>query len=99
MLIIDDFARKVWVYVLVEISQTSSIFKVGSVVENETLKKVQKISTENGREYILQAFHVFPQQNGVVERNHWTVKEMTRTMLAQSDLPLSGEAINKNSLH
>ena len=112
MLIIDDFSRKVWVYLLVEKSQAFTKFQEWvALVENETSKKVRKIRSDNGGEFISQAFHRFcsergiarqfstpntPQQNGVVERKNRTVQEMARTMLSQSDLPLSfwGEAVN-----
>jgi transposase InsO family protein len=105
MLIIDDFSRKVWVYFLTEKSQAFSKFEEWVfLVENETSMKVRKIRFDNGGEFISQVFHNFcsqrgithqfstpntPQQNGVIERKNRTVQEMARTMLSQSDLPLS----------
>ena len=80
-----------------------------ALVENETSKKVRKIRSDNGGEFISQAFHRFcsqrgiahqfstpntPPQNGVVERKNQTVQEMARMMLSQSDFPLCGEVVN-----
>jgi hypothetical protein len=50
---IDDFSRKVVVYVLKVKHQVLSVFKQFQVsVERETEKKIKCIRTDNGGEYI-----------------------------------------------
>jgi hypothetical protein len=46
---IDDFSRKVWVYVLKTKDQVPSVFKQFQVsVERETEKKIKCLRTDNG---------------------------------------------------
>jgi hypothetical protein len=50
---IDDFFRKVWVYVLKTKDQVLSVFKQFQVsVKREIEKKIKCLRTDNGREYI-----------------------------------------------
>jgi 5'-3' exoribonuclease 2 len=50
---IDDFSRKVWVYVLRTNDQVLSVFKQFQVsVERETEKKIKCLRTDNGGEYM-----------------------------------------------
>jgi 5'-3' exoribonuclease 2 len=50
---IDDFSRKVWVYVFKTKDQVLSLFKQFPVsVERETEKKIKCLRTDNGGEYI-----------------------------------------------
>jgi hypothetical protein len=50
---IDEFSRKVWIYVLKAKHQVLSVFKQFQVSgERETEKKIKCIRTDNGGEYI-----------------------------------------------
>jgi transposase InsO family protein len=99
---IDDFSRKVWVYVLKTKDQVLSLFKQFPVsVERETEKKIKCIRTDNGGEYI-GPFHAYckeqgirhkftppktPQLNGLAERMNRTIVERVRCLLSSSNLP------------
>jgi hypothetical protein len=87
---IDDFSRKVWVYVLKTKDQVLSVFKQFQVsIERETKKKIKCLRTDNGGEYIgpFDAYckeqgirHQFtppktPQLNGLAERMNRTIVE------------------------
>ena len=65
-------------------------------VERQSGFKLKILRTDNGKEYVNNAFHSYlkscgikheltipytPQQNGVVERKHQTIVEMARCML------------------
>ena len=66
--------------------------------------KVKTLRTDRGREYLSDQFKILcdkkgikrqltiprtPQQNGFVERSNRTLLEMVRSMLDQSNLPIS----------
>jgi len=94
---IDDFSRKVWVYVLKLKSEVLGRFKEWkALVENQSGHKVKVLRSDNGGEYTSKAFDDFlrmhgiarntsapytPQQNGVAERANRTIVEMGRSML------------------
>jgi transposase InsO family protein len=99
---IDDFSRKVWVYVLKTKDQVLSVFKQFQVsVERETEKKIKCLHTDNGGEYIgpFDAYckeqgirHRFtplktPQLNGLAERMNRAILERVRCLLSSSKLP------------
>ncbi|KAJ0860808.1 putative RNA-directed DNA polymerase [Helianthus annuus] len=101
--IIDDYSRRVWVYVLKHKSDTFKKFQEWKVlVENQTEKKVKKLRTDNGLEFCNHEFDKFckengiarhltipgtPQQNGLAERMNRTLLERMRCMLAISGMP------------
>ncbi|KAJ0522195.1 putative RNA-directed DNA polymerase [Helianthus annuus] len=101
--IIDDYSRRVWVYVLKHKSDTFKKFQEWKVlVENQTEKKVKKLRTDNGLEFCNHEFDKFckengiarhltipgtPQQNGLAERMNRTLLERVRCMLATSGMP------------
>ena len=96
MSIIDDFSRRVWVYILKHKSEAYDTFKVWkTAVENQTGKKVKRLRTDNGLEYCADIFNDFrriegiqrhhtvvhtPHQNGLAERFNRTVLERVRCM-------------------
>ena len=94
---IDDFSRKMWVYILKSKDQVLNKFEEWkAMVETQTGHKVKVLRSDNGGEYTSKAFDAFlskhgivrqtsapytPQQNGVAERANRTIVEMARCML------------------
>ena len=80
---IEDFSRKVWVYMLKQKSEVFKVFKQWkALVENQMGMKIKRLRTDNGMEFCSSEFDEFcrdegiarhrivrhtPQQNGVVE--------------------------------
>ncbi|MCO5554063.1 hypothetical protein L7F22_007589 [Adiantum nelumboides] len=105
LLLVDDYSRKMWVYFLREKAEAFGKFKMWhKLVENQTGKKVKKLRTDRGGEFLSTEFNDYckehgiqrqltiahtPQQNGVVERRNRTVVEMARCMLKAQDMPNS----------
>src|SRR5688572_13417400 len=91
---VDDFSRKTWVYFLQHKNEKFSYFKkFKALVENQTGRKIKKLRTDNGLEFVDSEFTEFceehgiarhrtlvgkPQQNGVVERINRTLLEKAR---------------------
>jgi gag-polypeptide of LTR copia-type/Integrase core domain/GAG-pre-integrase domain/Zinc knuckle len=108
--LIDDYSRKSWVYLLSLKNDAVHKFReFVKIVERETDKKVKKLRSDNGGEF-LGEFAEFcnelgikqqftsaysPQSNGVAERKNRTLQEMVRAMIATSGAKsyLWGEAI------
>ncbi|KAD6795292.1 hypothetical protein E3N88_06188 [Mikania micrantha] len=100
---VDDYSRRVWVYVLKNKHETFSKFKEWNVlVENQTGNKVKKLRTDNGLEFCNKDFSQLcklegfarhlsvpgnPQQNGIVERMNRTLLNKVRCLLSNSGLP------------
>ena len=86
-------------------SETFEKFKeFQNEVENQLGKKIKLLRSDRGGEYMSQEFddHLknrgivpqltppgTPQRNGVSERRNRTLLDMVRSMMSQSDLPLS----------
>ena len=103
MSLIDDYSRRVWVYVLKHKDQVFGKFREWkSLVENQTGLKVKKLRTDNGLEFCNQEFDSYcadhgiarhrtvrltPQQNGLAERMNRTLMDRVRSMMIQSQLP------------
>lgn len=101
--IIDDFSRKLWVYILKNKSEAFESFKNWcSEVETEKGLPVKCLRTDNGLEFLNFEFQDYckekgikryktvsanPQQNGVVERINRTILERVRCMRLNSRLP------------
>ncbi|KAH9743695.1 hypothetical protein KPL70_003390 [Citrus sinensis] len=99
---IDDFSRKVWVYVLKHKSEAFEKFKDWlTLIENQTERRVKRLKTDNGLEYCCNDFEQFcikkgiarhktvrhtPQQNGLAERMNRTLVEKVRCMLFNANL-------------
>ncbi|GJY27089.1 retrovirus-related pol polyprotein from transposon TNT 1-94 [Tanacetum coccineum] len=100
--IIDDFSRKVWVFLLKHKDEVFPTFKEWKVlIENQTGKKIKKLRTYNGLEFGRESFNALcrkysiarhhtlvrmPQQNGVAERMNRTIMEKVRCMLSYANL-------------
>ena len=103
LLLVDDFSRKIWVYMLKYKSDALTTFKkFKKLVENETKLSIKVFRTDRGGEFTLSEFQEFcegagilrhlttpyyPQQHGVVERQNRTVVEMTRSLLKEKNMP------------
>ena len=71
--IIDNFSRKVWVYVLKTKDQALQAFKNWkTLIENQTNKKVKKLRTNNGWEFCSDQFTRYCQEHGIAR--HLTVR-------------------------
>ncbi|RVX02815.1 Retrovirus-related Pol polyprotein from transposon TNT 1-94 [Vitis vinifera] len=100
---IDDYTRFCWIYFLKSKSEVANVFwKYKAWVENQSSCRMQKIRSDNGKEYTNEIFDKFceeagiehqlttpytPQQNGVSERKNRSIMEMTRCMLHEKELP------------
>jgi hypothetical protein len=100
--IIDDYSRFCWVFPMKTKGEASSIFKewVGKA-ERETSKKVWRIRSNNGKEFKNDAMTEFCklmhyhqeltnpytlEQNGLSERQNWTLLTTMRSLLAACNL-------------
>ena len=64
--IIDDFSRRVWVYLLKDKSETFKSFKIWKTqVENQTGKKIKYLRTNNGIEFCNVEFDNFCKECGI----------------------------------
>ena len=101
----DDLSRYGYVYLMRHKSETFEKFKeFQNEVENQCGKKIKALLSDHGGEYLIHEFsdHLkscrivpqltpprTPQRNGVSERRNRTLLNMVRSMMSQSDLPLS----------
>lgn len=103
-LLVDDFSRKMWVYMLKTKGEAFEAFKKFKVmVENKMEHKIKTFRTDRGGKFCSSVFNEFyeksgitrhytapytPQQNGVVERRNRTVVAMARSILKGMNMPL-----------
>lgn len=94
---IDEFSRKVWLYVLKTKGECFIRFKeFKELVKTQSEHKIKAFCLDNGGEFISNALMKFlmdhgiaketstpylPQQNGVAERANCTIVEMARSMI------------------
>lgn len=100
---IDDYSRKVFVYFLKKKDETFSKFvEFKAFIEKQTGKEIKTLRTDNGGEYMSNAFDSFlkksgikhettvaytPEQNGVAERMNRTLTEKAKCFLFDAELP------------
>ncbi|KAH9686485.1 Integrase catalytic domain-containing protein [Citrus sinensis] len=100
---IDDFSRKVWLYVLKTKDQAFAKFKIWrAIVENQFKMKLKALRTDNVLEFCNKEFDKYcqkhgitrhktvrftPQQNGLAKRMNRTLIDKTRCLLINSKLP------------
>lgn len=100
---IDDHSRKQFVYFLKNKNEVNKYFaQFKAKVENQLGKKIKRLRTDNGREYVNRELQEVlekngiehqttvaynPQQNGLAERANRTIVERARTMLIDAGLP------------
>lgn len=101
--LIDDYSRKVWIFLLKQKSEAFSKFKEWKLlIENKTGRKLKCLRTDNGLEFLSNEFKDFckvegverhlivrmtPQQNGLAERYNQTILERVRCLLSNAKLP------------
>lgn len=99
---LDDFSRKICVYMLKRKSETLTKFKqFKTMAETQTGQKLKMLRTDNGKEYFNDAFSSYlksegvihqssapytPEQNGKAERMNRTLVEKARCMLIDAKL-------------
>jgi hypothetical protein len=102
---IDDLSRYGYVYLMKHKSETFEKFKeFQSEVDNQGGKKIKTLRSDRGGEYLSHEFSSHlkswrivpqltppgtPQRNSISERRNRTLLDMVRSMMSQSDLPLS----------
>ncbi|GLT39324.1 hypothetical protein SLA2020_135220 [Shorea laevis] len=102
--IVDDFSRCTWIYLLKNKSEASFyLINFCRMVKTQFGSQVQKIRSDNGKEFTDGPMKDFsqqqgilhqtscvntPQQNGVVERKHRHLLEVARALRFQANLPL-----------
>lgn len=100
---IDDFNRKVFVYIIKNKNQVFDCFiKFKVFVETQKGRRIKILRSDNGTEYVNKQFGNFcesnailhqkscvytPQQNGLFERYNRTIVERARYLLFDSKLP------------
>ncbi|XP_031249850.1 uncharacterized protein LOC116107700 [Pistacia vera] len=103
MSIVDDYSRKVWVFLLRSKNEALERLKSWqTLVKNQVDKKVKALRTDNGLKFCNSEFDRYcsdqgilrhrtvrgtPQQNGVAERMKRTLLEKMRCLLFTSRLP------------
>eukprot|EP00253_Pinus_taeda_P021000 PITA_21000 len=99
---IDDYSRKVWIYMLKRKADVLNVFKQFKVmVEKRTGKSIKYLRTDNGGEFTSGEFEQYckdegivrhktvvytPQQNGVAERMNQNLMERSRSMISNANL-------------
>lgn len=103
LLIVDDFTKVMWVYMLATKYEVLIAFKRFRVlVKKESEKKIKVLRTDRSVEFCSKQFSEYceetgigrnytapytPQQNGVVERRNRTVVAMARSFLKEKGMP------------
>lgn len=99
--IVDDHSRVTWVHLMKFKSETKQILQSFiRMVGTQFNSKVKQVRTDNGMEFHMPDFFnthgilpqktcaYTPQQNGVMERKHQHLLNVTRALLFQTNLPL-----------
>jgi len=100
---LDDFSRKIWVYLIKNKSDVPNIFiKFHKFISNTTSYKIINFKSDNGTEYInktlttylenfginfIHSVHGYPQQNDRAERLNQTLNRYASTLLNSAKLP------------
>lgn len=103
LLLVDNFSRKMWVYMLGSKDEALQAFKkFKAMVDKEHGNKIKVLTTDMGGEFCLNHFKTYcenmgitrhftapytPQQNGVVKRSNRTIVAMARSFLKEINLP------------
>ncbi|GJS00595.1 retrovirus-related pol polyprotein from transposon TNT 1-94 [Tanacetum coccineum] len=112
--IVDDYSRRVWVYILRFKHEAFGKFKEWKqLVENQTGRTVKKLRTDNGLEFcnwefeqlciesgIARHLTVFgmPQQNGVAERMNRTLMDKCDKSVEELNVEVELQGLNNHTL-
>ncbi|XP_074314684.1 uncharacterized protein LOC141649915 [Silene latifolia] len=102
--IVDDCSRAVWVYLLLDKTEVTEMFKLFlAMVHTQFFTQVKSVQSDNGSEfndmadYFLKHGILFqtscvgtPQQNGRVERKHHHILNVARALMFQGHIPANG---------
>lgn len=102
-LLVDDFSRVMWAYLLKSKGEAFEAFKKFRVlVEDGDERRIKTFRTDRGGKFMSKEFKEYceqagiarqytapytPQQNGVVERRNRTMMEMARSYLKEMNMP------------
>jgi hypothetical protein len=102
--VVDDFSRSTWVFLMNHKSEVNTLIPhFFKMIEKQFQAHIQKIQSDNAREFFNSHTNNFfkdlgvlqqsscaytPQQNGVVERKHRHLLNVARALHFQSNLPL-----------
>lgn len=100
---VDDFSRKIWIFVLKKKGEAFDMFKdFKSLIENQTGNLIKSFKFDNGGEFTSNDFNDLckdvrikketivsynPQQNGVAEKKNQTIMEAVKAILHDQKLP------------
>jgi len=100
---IDEFTRKLWIYLLAKKGEVFGVFKkFRLLLQNENGEVISRLRTDGGGEYTSTEFNDFcssnginhevtapytPQHNGISKRKNRTLVNMIRSMLKQKQMP------------
>jgi hypothetical protein len=103
IMLIDDLSRKTWIFFMKKKDEVLSRFvEFKALVENQTSKTIKVVRSDNGGEYISNAFRDLcakegirreltaphnPQQNGVDERKNRNIVGAAKAMLHDRGCP------------
>ena len=104
LLIVDDFSRYMWIYLLsIKAKALQGFKRFRMMAEAEIKRKLKCARSDCGGEFLSKEFLLYyeengilrelttpytPQQNGVVERRNQTIMGLVRSMLKGKKLPL-----------
>jgi len=101
LIIVDDFTRYTWIFPMHNKSEVrANVTNFITYAENQFSTKVKIIRTNNGIEFSMHDFFgskgiihettciETPEQNGIVEKKHQHLLNVTRALLFQSSLPV-----------
>ncbi|KAL2480186.1 Integrase catalytic domain-containing protein [Abeliophyllum distichum] len=103
-LIVDNFSRKVWTFLLKSKSETFQIFKDWkTLIDNQTDKKIKVLRTDNGLEFCNFKFDSFYKVSGILRhrtttytlQQHGIAERMNRTILNKVKCMLHSSGLSK----
>ena len=100
LIVVDDFSRHTWLFMLKTKSEVSNyIISFVNLVETQFSCKIKSIKLDHNPEFNMYKFFdskgilhqrsyvETPQQNGIVERKHQHILNVTQAIMFQSNLP------------
>lgn len=105
LMIVDDYTRAVWVYLLKEKSDVLYIFmNFCAMIQTQFNTKVKVMRSDNGTEFTVSTIQTYlrkegilqqtlcvitPEQNGRVESKHRHILNVARALRFQANLPIT----------